>query len=162
MRSLPSQGPFHIKTRSSSSFSPTLTLSPSTSLLPRDRPAPHHSHIRAFAVSLSPHEHTKRLLSVPLCLIVNEKANLPALISLVVYTALFPVCIYIYIYLCLCKNVLACLKIAFWLKSLPWYEDFFIIWEGHNSESVLLCVLCNRDLHGSLKTYQTLKYRLIF
>lgn len=107
MRSLPSQGPFHIKTLSSLSFSVTLTLSLSlsTSCLPRDRPAPRHSHIRACRVSITPpHAHTKRFLSDPICLIVKEKGKLNSFdLSQCVHCTL--PCVYIY--LCLCKNVLA-------------------------------------------------------
>lgn len=68
----------------------------STSRLPRDRPAPCRTLIRACTVSLTPLAHTKRFLSDPLCLNVNEKANSTALISLIVYTAcaLCYMCIY--------------------------------------------------------------------
>lgn len=98
MRSLPSQGPFHIKTLclSSLSFHLARTLSPSTSCLPRDRPAPRRTHIRACTVSPTPLAHTKRFLSDPICLIVKEKANSTALISLIVYTACALCYVYIY------------------------------------------------------------------
>lgn len=114
MRSLPSQGPFHIKNApclSSLPFHLALTLSLSTSRLPRDRHAPRRTHIRACFVSLTPLAHTKRFLSDPICLIVNEKANSTALISFIVYSACALCYVCVYIYLRLCKDVLACLKI---------------------------------------------------
>ena len=73
-----------------------------------------------------------------MCLIVNEKANSTALISLIVYTAC-ALC-YMCIYTCLCKDVLACLKIPPCWNNMP-DKRVFSIWEGQKSESVSFCTV---------------------
>lgn len=76
MRSLPSQGPFQIKMLCVSplSLSIMLCLSLSTSRLPRDRPAPHCTHIRTCTVS-NPRAHKKKFLSDPICLTVTKNST---------------------------------------------------------------------------------------
>lgn len=89
-------------------FSQILTLTLSTSHLPRDGPDPRRSHIWACAVSRCPRAHTRRLLSHPICVIVNDQANSPAWMSL-----LCRLNASVYIYPRLWKLPLASLKITF-------------------------------------------------
>lgn len=131
MRSLPSQGPFHIKTLSSLPVSRTLTLCPhpvfhATGLLLA-------TPILGHALSLQPPlPHTKRFPSDPIYLIVNEKGKLNSFdLSRCVHCTL--PCVYIY--LCLCKNVLACLKIPF--KTCPIWR-LCLFGKARSQESIIL------------------------